>query len=104
MIGTPTHWQQVEDLFHTALALQEPDRQRLLRARYGGDEHLLDEVNALLDAYEAEKNPLDEPVLELGFAVISEQDKEESRVGETVLSYNLLEKLGEGGMGTIYLA
>ncbi|MFN0277222.1 MAG: protein kinase domain-containing protein [Pyrinomonadaceae bacterium] len=97
-------WQQVEDLFHSALAVKEPYRQQLLRARCDGNELLLNEVNALLNAYECDKNTLDESVLELGFAVISEQNKEESLVGRTVLSYTLLEKLGEGGMGTIYLA
>jgi len=103
-MGTRANWHQVEDLFHSALALKEPYRQQMLRARYDGNELLLDEVNALLNAYECEKNTLDESVLELGFAVISEQDKGESLVGHTFLGYKLLEKLGEGGMGTIYRA
>jgi hypothetical protein len=81
-MGTGANWQQVEDLFHSALALKEPYRQQLLRAQYEGDELLLDEVNALLDAYESKKNTLDESVLELGLAVISEQDKEESRLAK----------------------
>lgn len=103
-MGTRTDWQQAEDLFHSVLGLQEPDREQFLRARCGGNEPLLNDVNALIQAYESKENILDESVLELGFAVISQLDKDESLVGQTILSYKLLEKLGEGGMGTIYLA
>jgi serine/threonine protein kinase/Tfp pilus assembly protein PilF len=101
---TQANWQEVEDLFHSALANDAPNRHQFLMSRCEGNEYLVEEVKRLLNAYECDKNMLDESALELGFAIIDQQDKEESLVGRTILSYKMLEKLGEGGMGAVYLA
>jgi tetratricopeptide (TPR) repeat protein len=43
-------------------------------------------------------------VLEEGFAIIHQTNDTESLVGRKIQNYTLMEKLGEGGMGTVYLA
>src|ERR1043166_3907014 len=97
-------WNQLEDLFHAALARREPDRQRFLSSRCSGNESLFNKVKSLLRAYEDGSDLLERSVLEEGFAIIHQTNDTESLVGRKIQNYTLMEKLGEGGMGTVYLA
>jgi len=78
----PDRWRQVEQLYHSALAREEPERDAFLRAACPGDEELRGEVRSLLE--QTESGLLDHP-LQLG-------------------PYQIVGIIGAGGMGAVYQA
>lgn len=96
-------WQQIDDLFNSAVDLEASERLPFLRKSCGGDVALLAEVESLLNAYENRKELMEEPAFELVLKVMS-STQAASMVGLTVGGYRILEPLGKGGMGEVYLA
>src|SRR5580658_1522780 len=91
---TPERWQRVELIFHAVLAIPEPGRADFLRKSCEGDASLLEELNNLMFAFQEEKR----------FQPPAGLTQENGRLGETVGGYKLQAELGQGGMGTVYLA
>ncbi|MGH7636481.1 MAG: tetratricopeptide repeat protein [Gemmatimonadaceae bacterium] len=96
-----TRWQQVEVIFHEAVALTGESRREFLDAACAGDDELRAEVNALLRASE----PGADAALERVRAAVGALTGVVGRqAGERVGAYVLLHELGHGGMGTVFLA
>ena len=94
---------QVEAVFHAALELPPDQRRAFLIQACAGDESLYTEVSSLISACDTGNGFLDQPVVSLGFEVLS-GTPEESLTGNTIGAYKVLSQLGEGGMGEVYLA
>jgi eukaryotic-like serine/threonine-protein kinase len=97
----------VEAIFFGASSLADPaERQEYLRAACGGDAQLLAAVRAMLSVQdEAEQffsatAPDDTPPARPQTALPAFDE----RAGERVGRYKLLQKIGEGGWGAVYLA
>lgn len=99
---TPERWQQVKEIFQSALERAPGERSAFLANACGGDESLRKEVESLIAAHEKDGSFIDSPAYQ-GAAEMLEGDQE-LKAGQTIGHYEILSTLGKGGMGEVYLA
>jgi tetratricopeptide (TPR) repeat protein/tRNA A-37 threonylcarbamoyl transferase component Bud32 len=84
-------------------ALEKPTRQErvaYVEGALAGDEALRQRVLELLASHDASRGPLDMPPTALGATIDGFSERPGSQIGP----YKLLQQIGEGGMGVVYLA
>ena len=100
---TPERWQQVKELFNSALEREQSQRSAFLAEACGDDEYLRSEVESLLSSHDRDGRFIDGPAFEYASDLLN--DKQSTMAaGKTLGSYRILSTLGRGGMGQVYLA
>lgn len=89
----PEKWKQMKGLFATALEREPAQRSEFLHQACGDDEALRAELEQLLRSYELNKS-----------VSIEESSATDEFVGRKIGTYQLIRKIGAGGMGAVYLA
>jgi hypothetical protein len=108
---TPERWRQVEALFDSLADASATERHIQLDAACADDAELRAEVESLLSALEGAPTRIHEVIgqqaVDLaasGMASITAPELPSGSVDAQLDRYRLLEKLGEGGMGVVFLA
>jgi len=100
---TPERWQRVEEVLQAALDCPAPQRPGLLAEICVDDAELQRETTSLLEAHDAAGDFLEDSALEHDAHVLIDS-AEYSRAGAEIGPYKIIERIGSGGMGEVYLA
>ena len=98
----PSRLAEIDAVFADALDLDPVERPAFLAARCGGDADLLREVELLLRPSGDELSKVIEP-LRSYVRELTHAGEEGLAAGETVGSWTIVQPIGRGGMGVVYL-
>ncbi|HEX3880041.1 MAG TPA: tetratricopeptide repeat protein [Bryobacteraceae bacterium] len=96
-------WERLQALFHAAADLPAQERLAFLQAAADGDLQLIRDVLAMIDEDTGRSSLLDRDVAHVAGEILHEAragDESHQRFGQ----YRVVDILGEGGMGIVYLA
>jgi serine/threonine protein kinase len=98
-------WQKINDLFHATLDVGAEERAELMNAE--PDDSVRTEVQKLLVAHESSGNFIAEPASPNLVNIISNgsgtSPKSTINTGDKIGRYHVIEQIGRGGMGEVYL-
>src|SRR5689334_8347221 len=100
---TPERWQQVKEIFNSAINYRPEERGVFISEACSGDELLRSEVESLIASHERTGTFIDQPAFEVAASLLVD-DKSELKPGQTIGSYEILSFISRGGMGEVYLA
>ncbi|MEZ4417001.1 MAG: protein kinase [Gemmatimonadota bacterium] len=102
---TPERWEQVSAILDEALEVSPEEVAPLLDARCGDDADLRREVEQMLEACAKAEHLMDRPpALSVRGMISGAESRGQIEVGDIVGAYRILDLLGRGGMGAVYLA
>jgi eukaryotic-like serine/threonine-protein kinase len=99
----PEPWQQLDQVFHSALQHPARERAAFLDEACADDDSLRKQVEALLTAHEEAGSFIERPAMEVEARFVADEQNELA-AGQTVGHYRIVSQLGMGGMGEVYLA
>ena len=98
----PERWAQVSRIFNSAIELDSEARDAYVERECGADESLAHEVKRLIENHQ--KASAQDFIAEPAFANQSSSESKTLAAGQRLGPYLILQHLGTGGMGEVYLA
>src|SRR4249920_3795745 len=96
----PERLRQIEELYHSARERGRDERESFLAEFCRNDEELLREVASLL-AQDSSEDPFERPVEKIAASLLGDSPKALLAPGTKLGPYQILSRLGEGGMGEV---
>ena len=96
-------WQKVREIFDSALRRQPDERRSFVNEVCGDDKTLLAEVDSLLSSHDNAESFLETPAV-AKVADVIERKTRKLEAGKCLGHYEIINQIGEGGMGEVYLA
>jgi eukaryotic-like serine/threonine-protein kinase len=100
---TPERWQQVKEIFDSAIKYLPEHREGFISEACGGDEDLRSEVESLISSHEKGGSFIDEPAYYAAAELLA-NEKSELSSGYSIGNYEIVSFISRGGMGEVYLA
>jgi eukaryotic-like serine/threonine-protein kinase len=101
---TPERWQAIREVLHEALELAPPERSAYLERACASDTALRREVESLLASSEAARSSFLESAPLAHLTPPEVLESEDSLAGRRVGVYQLVRRIGRGGMAAVFLA
>jgi serine/threonine protein kinase/tetratricopeptide (TPR) repeat protein len=98
---TPERWQQLKQIFQSALERNPAERSAFLKQACAGDEALRCEVESLISSHDQAGDSIEAMAVEAATEMLA---NDRAIVGKQIGHYQVLSPIGHGGMGTVYLA
>src|SRR3954462_7545539 len=97
------YW-RIKELFAAALEKPPEERDSFLRAFSGGDPALYNEARALLGLHDRAASLMPQSPGEIPEVTLPDRAPPVERVGQMIGPYKLLQQIGEGGFGAVFMA
>jgi eukaryotic-like serine/threonine-protein kinase len=98
----PQRWQRVKEIFEGALERHGAERESFLEHACAGEPEVRDEVESLLRSYEVAGSFMEAPAV--AHAADDLAAAQRLTPGQKIKHYQIVNLIGEGGMGEVYLA
>ena len=98
---TPERWQQLKQIFQSALERKPAERSAFLKQACAGDEALRSEVESLISSHDQAGNSIEAMAAEAATEML---ENDRAIVGKQIGHYQVLSFIGRGGMGEVFLA
>ncbi len=96
-------WEKAKEIFNSALESKEGQRTAFLHSACGDDQELRTEVETLLASFANAENFIETPAMADALKLVDDHHGE-AFAGRRIGHYTLIKEIGQGGMGTVYLA
>ncbi len=100
---TPERWQQLKQIFQSALELNPAERSAFLSRACADDPALRSEVESLIASHDQAGDSIEAMAVEAASEMLG-GDQAAPMVGKRIGHYQVLSHIGHGGMGEVFLA